>query len=124
MDVVTEIRSVLQDKAAALVNRRAELLSDLIHDAFIYINAGGQRFDKPGYVDAFCTSRRIVSLAQSFLELEVRQVDTVATATMTICDELRIDGQTVAGHYRSLCVFLLSQHGWRWLAGQTSAAGE
>ena len=124
MDVVEEIRSVLERKAAALVARRADLLSALIHDSFVYVNAGGRRFDKPDYVDAFCTSGRILFLAQCVLELDVRRVDAVATATMTIHDELRIEERAVAGRYRSLCVFLRSPDGWRWLAGQTAAVTE
>jgi len=124
MDVVTEIRSVLEGKAGALVARRADLLSALIHDDFAYVNAGGRRSDKPGYVDAFCTSGRILFLAQHFSELEARQVDNVAIATMTIHDELSIEGRSVTGHYRSLSVFLRSPDGWRWLAGQTAAVAQ
>ena len=124
MDVVEEIRFVLEGKAAALVARQADLLWALINDDFVYVNAGGRRFDKPGYVDAFCTSGRILFLAQRISELEVRRVDAVATATMTIHDELSIEGRAVAGRYRSLCVFLRCSDGWRWLAGQTAAASE
>ena len=124
MDVVEEIRFVLEGKATALVARRADLLSALLHDDFVYVNAGGRRFDKPGYVDTFCTSGRILFLAQRISELEVRRVDAVATATMTIRDELSIEGRAVAGRYRCLCVFLRAPDGWRWLAGQTAAVAE
>ena len=99
-------------------------MSGTTNAPFVYVNAGARRFDKPGYVDAFCTSGRILFLVQRVSELEVRRVDAVATTTMTILDELSIDGRAVAGRHRSLCVFLRSSDGWRWLTSQTAAVAE
>ena len=116
-----DIRKVLEAKAAALVARDAGRLEKLIHDQFVYINAGGRRFDKRGYIDTFCTSGRVVFTKQRFSNLVVKLINDFAITTLEIADELRIDGQETIGCYTSLCVFGRSSIGWQWAAGQTMA---
>lgn len=115
------IRSVLEAKAAALIARDAAALAALIDDGFIYVNAAGRQFDKPAYINVFCTSGRIVFTAQEMANLAVRLIDGVAVATFDIADQFTIEGRAVTGHYRSSGVFRRSSPGWQWAAGQTTA---
>ena len=118
-----EIRLVLESKAAALVARKADELAVLIHSDFIYVNASGRSFDKVSYIDAYCTSGRIMFTEQRFSNLRIKLVDEFAIATLSIADELRIGEQVVSGRYESLCVFSQSSARWQWTAGQTMIIG-
>jgi len=123
MTTEVEIRRVLEAKAAALIAGQAARLDDLIHSDFIYVNAGGRTFDKAGYIEFYCTSGKVVFMQQQIADLAVKLIDSFAVATLSIHDELRIQGRMVSGHYRSLCVFSQTSGQWRWTAGQTMATG-
>ncbi|MDN3563138.1 nuclear transport factor 2 family protein [Paeniroseomonas aquatica] len=112
---------MLEAKAEALVARQASHLDVLIHDDFVYLNAGGRSFDKAGYIEAYCTSGRVVFTQQRIANLTVKSIDSFAVATLSINDELRVDGRAVSGRYHSLCVFSQSSGRWLWAAGQTMA---
>ncbi len=116
-----DIRAVLTAKADALVRRAADALAALIHDDFVYVNAGGTRFDKAGYIDTYCASGKVLFRAQRIEELEVRSFGSFAVATMIVDDRFSAGGQDIAATYRSLCVFAHTDGGWRWAAGQTMA---
>jgi hypothetical protein len=123
MAIADEIRLLLEAKAHALVARQGEDLAALIHSGFVYVNAGGRIFDKASYIEAYCTSGRVVFTQQRIADLVVRLVDDIALATLRIDDELRIDGNTVSGRYQSLCVFSHISGRWLWVGGQTMPAG-
>jgi ketosteroid isomerase-like protein len=114
-----DIRAVLAAKADALVRRAADHLAGLIHDDFVYINAGGRRFDKAGYVETYCASGGIVFHEQRVDDLDVRSFDSFAVATLRISDRFSAGGQDIEATYRSLCVFTRVEGRWRWAAGQT-----
>ena len=97
MTPAEEIRLVQETKAAALVARKSDELAALIHSDFVYINASGRSFDKTNYIDAYCTSGRIVFIEQRFSNLEVKRIDDFAIATVSINDELRIGERAVSG---------------------------
>lgn len=122
MTALDAIRLLLEAKAQALVARNAAELEALIHNDFVYVNAGGRRFGKADYVETYCTSGRVVFTQQRLADLEVRLVDDVALATLLIEDDLRIDRRVVCGRYRSLCVFSHASGRWLWIAGQTMTA--
>ena len=123
MATVDEIQAVLDAKAEALVARQAGHLGALLHDDFLYVNAGGQTFDKASYIEAYCTSGKVVFTHQGISDLTVKLIDGFVVATLSLNDELRIDGRAVSGRYRSLCVFSQSAGRWLWTAGQTMAFG-
>lgn len=123
MTTEDEIRLVLDAKAAALIERQNERLDALIHTDFLYINAGGRTFDKAGYIEAYCTSGKVVFLQQRFFNLMVKPIDSFAVATLSIHDELRNEERRVSGRYRSLCVFSQTSGRWLWTAGQTMTIG-
>ncbi len=123
MALSDEIQIVLADKAAALVGRKADHLGALIHDDFIYINAGGKIFDKAGYIKTYCTSGNVVFKQQRFSELSVKLIDYFAFAALSVSDELVINGHSVSGRYKSLCIFSRSSGNWLWAAGQTMVVG-
>jgi len=109
-------------KADALVRRDASSLAALIHPSFLYANVGGQVFDKAGYIDAYCTSGRVVFLSQKTSDLRAAEFEGFTVANMTLDDRYLADGQTVEARYRSLCVFSITATGdLRWAAGQTMA---
>ena len=71
MATVDEIQAVLDAKAEALVARQAGHLGALLHDDFLYVNAGGQTFDKASYIEAHCTSGKVVFTHQGISDLTV-----------------------------------------------------
>ena len=126
MSATEQVEKLLKAKADALVRRSAEDLAALIHPDFTYVNAGGFRFDKAGYIYFGCTSGKIVFSEQKFSALEVKPFAGFAVATMTLHDRFYSQGQgrLVAATYRSLCVFSVSGDEWLWAAGQTMAIKE
>ena len=60
---------------------------------------------------------------QGISDLLVKLIDGFVVATLSINDELSIDGRVVSGRYQSLCVFSQSAGRWVWTAGQTMAVG-
>ena len=123
MGMLDDIRAVLEAKAEALIARQAGHPDALLHNDFVYGNAGGRTFDKASYIEAYCTSGRVVFTQQGISDLTVKLIDSFVVATLSINDELRIDGREVSGRYKSLCVFSQSAGRWLWTAGQTMAAG-
>ncbi|HWK45327.1 MAG TPA: nuclear transport factor 2 family protein [Stellaceae bacterium] len=121
--VVDQIHGLLTAKADALVRRAADDLAALIDPGFIYVNASGKMFDKATYIDVYCVSGRVVFSEQKISDLEVRRFDGCAVATFIVADTFAAGGRTIAGRYRSLCVFSGDEGLWRWAAGQTMAAG-
>lgn len=122
MTTADAIRLVLEAKADALVARSAKSLDGLIHSDFVYINAGGRTFDKVGYIEAYCRSGKVVFTQQRFTSVSVKLIDHFAVATLSIDDELQIDGHAVSGRYLSMCFFIKISGRWLWAAGQTMAA--
>ena len=114
-----EIRIVLAAKADALVRRSADDLAALLHPDFIYVNASGRKLDKAAYIDVGCISDRLIFRDQQVSELDVRQFDDFAVATMLLNDRFVFEGKEVAETYRSLCVFSKKAGHWQWIAGQT-----
>jgi hypothetical protein len=124
MSVAAQIRDGLLAKADAIVHRAADRLDALIHPDFIYVNAAGRSFDKAGYIETYCASGKIVFAEQRISQLSVVQESQgVAEATFVAHDRFIVDGQTIEATYQSLCVFVASPQGWRWIAGQTRTAG-
>ncbi|WP_296331231.1 nuclear transport factor 2 family protein [Reyranella sp.] len=113
------IRQVLAAKADAMVRRSAETLTALLHDDFIYVNAGGTRFDKLGYIETYCTSGKVVFHEQEIDDLLVGEFPGFAVATLTVRDRFNAGGREVLATYRSLCVFTDANGKWLWAAGQT-----
>ena len=116
------IRQVLAAKADAMVRRSAENLTALLHDDFIYVNAGGASFDKAGYVETYCTSGRVVFHEQRIDDLSVRTFPGFTVATLTLRDRFSVGGREVRATYGSLCVFAEVDGQWLWAAGQTMPA--
>jgi ketosteroid isomerase-like protein len=114
-----EIRIVLAAKADALVRRSADDLAALLHPDFVYVNASGRKLDKAVYIDVGCISGRLIFRDQQVSELDVRQFDDFAVATMLLNDRFVFEGKEVAETYRSLCVFSKKAGHWQWIAGQT-----
>ena len=73
MSVDNEIAQVLLAKAEAIVARAGDKLEMLIHPDFVYVNAAGRTFDKAGYIDAYCTSGKIVIAEQRISNLTVQE---------------------------------------------------
>jgi hypothetical protein len=120
--ITDEIRVVLAAKADALVHRSADDMATLLHPDFVYVNAGGRKLDKAAYIDVGCTSGRLIFRQQQVSDLEVRQFDDFAVATMLLNDQFAFEGREVSGTYRSLCVFSKKNGRWQWVAGQTMQA--
>ena len=123
MATANEISIVLEAKAEALVSRQAGHLDALIHDDFVYVNAGGRTFDKASYIEAYFTSGKVVFVQQQISNLTVKPIDGFALATFLINDELRIGARALSGRYHSLSVFSQPAGRWLWTAGQTMAIG-
>jgi hypothetical protein len=117
--VADEIRIVLAAKADALVRRSADDLATLLHPDFVYVNASGRKLDKAAYIDVGCISGRLIFRDQQVSDLDVRQFDDFAVATMLLNDRFVFEGKEVSETFRSLCVFSKKAGHWQWIAGQT-----
>ena len=117
--IADEIRIVLAAKADALVRRSADSLETLIHPDFVYVNASGRKLDKTAYIDVGCISGRLIFRDQQVSELDVRQFDDFAVATMLLNDRFVFEGKEVSETFRSLCVFSKKAGHWQWIAGPT-----
>jgi hypothetical protein len=117
--ITEEIRAVLTAKAGALVRRSADDMAALLHPDFVYINASGRKLDKATTSMPGCTSGRLIFRDQQVSELNVRQFDDFAVATMFLADRFLFEGKEVSETYRSLCVFSKKAGRWQWIAGQT-----
>jgi hypothetical protein len=117
--IADEIRIVLAAKADALVRRSADDLATLLHPDFVYVNASGRKLDKAAYIDVGCISGRLIFRDQQVSELDVRQFDDFAVATMLLSDRFVFERKEVSETYRSLCVFSKKAGHWQWIAGQT-----
>ncbi len=117
--IAEEIRAVLTAKAEALASHSADDMAALLHPEFVYVTAGGYKFDKDGYVENGFTSGRMVFHSQKVSELDVRQFGDTAVATMMLDDHFTLDGREVKATFKSLCVFTRKDGRWLWSAGQT-----
>lgn len=117
--IADEIRTVLAAKADALLRRSADDMAALLHPDFVYVTAGGYKFDKAGYIENGCTSGRLIFRSQKVSELDVRQVGDTAVATMTLDDHFSLEGREIKATFKSLCVFVRQDGRWLWSAGQT-----
>ena len=75
-------------------------------ETFVYVNAGGETFDKAGYIDTYYTLGQIAFEEQRFSNLSVQEFTASPRRP-----------------YQSLCVFVEDPNGWQRIAGQTRTAG-
>ena len=105
-----------------MVRRSADTLTALLHDDFVYVNAGGTNFDKTGYIETYCKSGKVVFHEQQIEDLSVREFPGFAVATLILHDRFSAGGRETRATYRSLCVFTEADGTWLWAAGQTVPA--
>src|SRR4030095_628483 len=112
--ITDEIRIVLAAKADALVRRSADDLATLLHPDFVYINASGRKLDKAAYIDVGCISGRLIFRDQQVSELDVRQFDDFAVATMLLNDRFVFEGKEASETFRPLCGVSKKAGHWQW----------
>lgn len=120
--IADEIRDILQRKAAALLERSAPKLLELLEPNFVYVNASGRRQLRDAYVEAGTGPRGLHFQSQEIEGLEVAEFGDVAIATMILHDRFTVEDHAVAETYRSFCVFRRHGTAWLWAGGQTSVA--
>jgi ketosteroid isomerase-like protein len=118
-----EVRTVLERKAAALKQRSAPKLLELLEENFVYVTASGRRLRRDGYVENGTGPHGLHFQSQEIEGLEVSDFGDVAIATMTLHDRFEVQGHAVAETYRSFCVFRRHGSAWLWAGGQTCVAG-
>jgi ketosteroid isomerase-like protein len=118
-----EVRDVLERKAAALKQRSAPKLQELLEESFVYVTASGRRLRRDAYVENGTGPHGLRFQSQEIEGLDVADFGDMAIATMTLHDRFEVQGQAIAETYRSFCVF--RRHGavWLWAGGQTCVAG-
>ena len=118
-DANTAIAAILAAKAAALVARSAADMAALLDDRFVYVNAGGRRVERDGYLAAFTGDGPLRFVSQDIIDLQVTEYEEFAIATMTLHDVFDTPSGHFDGELRSLAVFRRTPQGWRWSGGQT-----
>lgn len=118
-----EVRAVLERKAAALKQRSAPKLLELLEDNFVYVTASGRRLRRDAYVENGTGPHGLRFQSQEIEGLDVVDFGDMAIATMTLHDRFEVQGHTVAETYRSFCVFRRHGSDWLWAGGQTCVAG-
>lgn len=117
------IRAVLERKAAALKQRSAAKLLELLEAEFVYVTASGRRLRRDAYVENGTGSHGLRFQSQEIEGLEVADFGDMAVATMILHDRFEVQGHPVAETYRSFCVFRKCGTTWLWAGGQTCVAG-
>ncbi|MBY0324688.1 MAG: nuclear transport factor 2 family protein, partial [Reyranella sp.] len=117
------MRAVLERKAAALKQRSAPKLQELLEENFVYVTASGRRLRRDAYVENGTGPHGLRFQSQEIEGLDVADFGDMAIATMTLHDRFEVQGQAVAETYRSFCVFRRHGSGWLWAGGQTCVAG-
>lgn len=115
--IVEEIRAFLAAKADALVRRSAADITALLHPNFLLVTAGGKTIGRADYIDVGITGK-LVYHGQQIRELEVREFDDAAVASMLVDDWFTIDGREIIQTYRNLSVFTRVDGRWVWAANQ------
>ena len=118
-----DVRAVLERKAAALKQRSAPKLQELLEENFVYVTASGRRLRRDAYVENGTGPHGLRFQSQEIEGLDVVDFGDMAIATMTLHDRFEVQGQAVAETYRSFCVFRRHGSGWLWAGGQTCVAG-
>jgi hypothetical protein len=121
--LVEEIRAVLAAKSGALVRRSAAEIGALLHPNFLLVTAGGKTIGRADYIDVAITGH-LVYHGQQVRELEVRQFEDSAVASMLVDDWFTIDGREIVQTYRSLSVFTRLDGRWVWAANQAMQPSE
>ena len=122
-DTAEEIRGVLGRKAAALLQRSAPKLLELLEANFVYVTASGRRLRRDDYVENGTGPRGLRFQSQEIERLEVTDFGDMAIATMILHDRFEFEGRAVSESYRSFCVFRRHGSAWLWAGGQTCVAG-
>lgn len=120
---VDEVKRVLQRKAAALLERSAPNLLELLEANFVYVTASGRRLRRDDYVEQGTGPHGLHFQSQEIDGFEVAAFGDVAIATMILRDRFKLEGRTVSETYRSFCVFRRHGSAWLWSGGQTCVAG-
>jgi ketosteroid isomerase-like protein len=118
-----EVRTVLERKAAALKQRSAPKLLELLEENFVYVTASGRRLRRDDYVENGTGPHGLRFRSQEIEGLDVADFGDVAIATMILHDRFDVEGQAVSETYRSFCVFRRHGSAWLWAGGQTCVAG-
>jgi len=118
-----EIRAVLEGKAAALKQRSAPKLLELLEANFVYVTASGRRLRRDAYVEHGTGPHGLRFQSQEIVGLDVADFGDIAIATMILNDRFEVQGRPVAETYRSFCVFRRHGSAWLWAGGQTCVAG-
>lgn len=117
-----EVKDLLEARTAALVRGDISVLSRILADDFVYTNASGRVFDKEAYIAFYISSGRMRWHAQDLDDVRLGLYGAVAVMTCRIHDRATFDGQELDAHFRSTQVFVRRADGWRYVAGQTTAA--
>jgi len=118
-----EVRAVLERKSAALKERSAPKLLELLEAEFVYVTASGRRLRRDAYVENGTGPHGLRFQSQEIEGLDVADFGDVAIATMILHDRFESAGQNVSETYRSFCVFRKHGSAWLWAGGQTCVAG-
>ncbi len=118
-----EVRAVLERKAAALEQRSAPKLLELLEANFVYVTASGRRLRRDDYVENGTGPHGLRFQSQEIEALDVADFGDMAIATMILHDRFEVQGHAVAETYRSFCVFRRHGSTWLWAGGQTCVAG-
>jgi hypothetical protein len=100
-----DVRGVLERKAAALEQRSAPQLRQLLEENFVYATASGRRLRRDDYVENGTGPHGLRFQSQEIEGLDVADFGDMAIATMPSHDRFEVEGQMVAETYRSFCVF-------------------
>lgn len=123
MSTTDDVRALLERKAAALKQRSAPKLLELLEADFVYVTASGRRLRRDAYVENGTGPHGLRFQSQEVEGLDVADFGDMAIATMTLHDRFEVQGHMVAETYRSFCVFRRHGAAWLWAGGQTCVAG-
>jgi hypothetical protein len=109
-------------RSAAVVAGDVSTLMRLLHEGFLYVTANGDVLGREEYLDRFVGNDQVTWLSQTILEPRVTATVGTAVLTCLVHDVARFGPDRWDATFRSTQTWILTDDGWRCLAGHTSPA--
>jgi ketosteroid isomerase-like protein len=117
---MTDLEIIVRKRSVALVAGDIETLKQILHEAFVYIDASGNRLDRTSYLENYVVSNEVEWILQEFEEISIREYGDTAIAACLVHDKLLIDGVEFESRLRATFFYIRQNDTWRCVFGQST----
>jgi hypothetical protein len=114
------VLAAAERRSAALVHKDVAALLALLHPDFMYVNASGHVLDRDQYLDRYVRPVEVQWASQTLEEPRIVKASGVAVLICRVRDVARFHDRHMDETFRSTFTWILTDQGWRCLAGHTS----